>query len=128
MLMQNFKTAADLGISEPEQAALIKVLGMLERGDLIDAEVGAACDNGFNMQTQGRGCGTPACIGGWVATLIGARQMEYVDRYLPSKEANEGLSSLYYSDHALRAKAKQATTALRSYLTTGDPRWDLAVS
>jgi hypothetical protein len=128
MLMQNFKTAADLGITEPEQSALIKVLGMLERGDLVDVNAHTRCTNGFNMGTQGHGCGTPACIGGWVAILLDLNQMDYVDQFLPSRRANDGLKELYYRDIAMNAKADQAATALRSYLTTGDARWDLAVA
>lgn len=128
MLMQNFKTAADLNIKQAELVALIKVLGMLERCDLVDVEQETRCENGFNMGTQGRGCGTPACIGGWVARLMDIDQMTYVDGYLPHRTKNEALTDLYWNDRAMRANASQATTALRSYLTIADARWDLALS
>lgn len=34
MLAQNFKTAADLDLADAEFEALVKVLGMLERGEI----------------------------------------------------------------------------------------------
>jgi hypothetical protein len=34
MLAQNFKTAAELDLSDAEIKALVKVLGILERGEL----------------------------------------------------------------------------------------------
>jgi hypothetical protein len=61
MLAQNFKTATDLGISEVEQDALIKVLGMLERNDFARGE-------SFNMgwwYQHSNTCGTVGCIAGW---------------------------------------------------------------
>lgn len=126
MLAQNFKSAADLGITEPEQAALIKVLGMLERGDLIDASQDDECDNGFNMGTHGRGCGTPACIGGWVASLMGADQMQYVDSYMPIYgKSNGALTDLYwnYIFAPKRPGVAESAVALRNFLTTGLTDW-----
>lgn len=35
MLAQNFKTPADLDLSDKEFASLVKVLGMLERGSYL---------------------------------------------------------------------------------------------
>ncbi len=127
MLMQNFKTAADLGISDPELTGLIKVLGMLERGELTNADEFEKGDMLFNMGTQGRGCGTPACIGGWVALLNGENQRDYVNKYLRFPR-EEGISALYWNYPSYNTPVAQAATALRSYLTTGDPRWDLAVA
>lgn len=129
MLAQSFKTAADLGISDLEHFYLTKVLGMLERGDLVDVEAAIhGCTNGFNMGTQGKGCGTPACIGGWVAFLMGEDQMTYVDRFLQSRTKNQALTELYWNERAVeKGKVAHAAVALRSYLTTGDARWDLAL-
>lgn len=127
MLAQNFKTAANLDITDRELSALIKVLGMMERGELVDVEQFVRCDNGFNMGTQGMGCGTPACIGGWAANLMGIHQLTYVDSYLASKKSGHGLNELYWN-YSGRPNVEQAATALRSYLTTGNPHWDLAVS
>jgi len=131
MLMQNFKSATDLGISDQEQASLIKVLGMLERAELRYASgTETECENGFNIGTQGKGCGTPACIGGWVARIMGIGEMEYVDSYMPDfsqRKPDKALSGLYWR-YPKDVGVEEAATALRSFLTTGDARWDLAVS
>lgn len=122
MLAQNFKSAADLDIRDAELAALIKVLGMLERGELVDVKENAYCENGFNIGTQGRGCGTPACIGGWAASVMGIKQRSYVDSYMNRR--NHGLCALYWQYHD-NVTTVEAAMALRSYLTTGNPHWDL---
>lgn len=125
MLAQNFKTADALDISNAELAALIKVLGMLERCELVDVEQNTGCNNGFNIGTQGKGCGTPACIGGWAATLMDIEQMPYVDSYM--KRDDHMLRKLYWGYPDV-ATTVEAAIALRSFLTVGDPRWDLAVA
>ncbi len=132
MLAQNFKPAADLGITDLEQSALIKVLGMLERGELVNMGEFARGPNGFNMSTPGHGCGTPACIGGWAAFLMDEDQVKYVERYGWSHRSdNPALHDLFWNEGAVEldkgATTSQAATALRSYLTTGDARWDLAL-
>lgn len=130
MLAQNFKTAADLGITEDEQIALIQVLGMLERGELKYAESDRCRgENLFNMGTWGDGCRTPACIGGWVAHLLGVYQMDYVRQYSGwNAKADHGLRNLYWPGFYYGIKPANAAMALRSYLTIGDARWDLARS
>jgi hypothetical protein len=131
MLAQAFRTAADLGITEFEHDALISVLGMLERGELVDVGYLDACDNGFNMGVSGEGCGTPACIGGWMAYLMGVNQQEYTERYSYShRSRNPMLHELFWNEEATErpAKAAQAAIAVRSYLTIGNPHWDLALS
>lgn len=121
MLARNFKTAKSLGITDQEISALIKVLGMLERGDLRDVDQDESCNNGFNMGTQGFGCGTPACIGGWVATIMDVPQMMYVDDYMESRRKPAGITSLYWG--TLDASVQEAALALRNFLTEGHPRW-----
>jgi hypothetical protein len=126
MLAQNFKTADDLEITAEEHGALIKVLGMLERGELVDARNGAVCDNGFDMSDCGNGCGTAACIGGWVASILKFHQKKYVSHSIHV----DGLYGLYFGGGCLAyvdATVSQAAIALRSYLTTGNARWDLAL-
>lgn len=130
MLAQNFKSAADLGITPPELRALTQVLGMLERGDLVDAvtffEEG---NNKFHMGTSGE-CGTPACIGGWAAELMHIGHIEYLERYgWRRRDKNMAIHELFWNETAceLPATVAQAATALRSYLTTGEASWDLAL-
>lgn len=140
MLAQNFKSAADLKLSDQEQRALVTVLGMLERDEIRYHE---ACDRGeyggipktapaaFNMSHffAAADCGTVACIGGW-AVLVGNLDRRIIDKRFDIP----GLGDLFDPYCALGAgrihniTTSQAATALRSYLTTGDARWDLAVA
>lgn len=131
MLAQNFKTADELGLHPKEHQALIKVLGMLERGDLRYVPPHEECDDGFNMGTSGRGCGTPACIGGWAASLMGIDQIMYMDRYdYQHRFANPQLHELFWNEEAVEGSTtvEQAATALRSYLTTGHAHWAEALA
>src|SRR5690349_3894016 len=57
MLAQNFMKPEALGISESETAALIRVLGMLERGEIGEQH--------FDMSFYQSHCGTIGCICGW---------------------------------------------------------------
>jgi hypothetical protein len=135
MLMANFKSAADLGITEPQFDALRKTLVLLETGKLRHAPADNLGSRSkiftghFNMNSWSytSDCGTVACIGG-TAELIG----DVSFRGSP----NLALSELFYpfnmnqdGKHPFsQITIPQAATALRSYLNTGDARWDLAVS
>jgi hypothetical protein len=140
MLAQNFKSAADLGITEPQLSALQKTLVLLETGKLKHVPTGYDGDGHgypdlkfsgqFNMnQWAGANeCGSICCIGG-TAQLIGnlaPNEMEMAGA------ENDRLARLFYPDVSgddwSGITDSQAATALRSYLTTGDARWDLAVS
>lgn len=132
MLAQNFKTATDIGMSDRELEAHIKVLGMLERGEFHHVISSGQNEFGFNMGTTGTwaNCGTVACIGGWAAFFMGHNEhkaMDYVGR--SSGERQE----LYYPHWSRpinpgRITVEQAATALRSYLTTGEAHWDEALA
>lgn len=132
MLAQSFKSAADLNITEPQLSALQKTLVLLETGKLkhIPSEKlnfdpcrrrDRQFDGLFNMDHSFfcGDCGTVACIRG-TATLISGIEF-------PASHAPLGLRNLFYSWGAGDPDTSQAATALRSYLTTGDARWDLAV-
>src|SRR4051812_3552769 len=86
MLAQNFKTAADLGISETELEALVRVLGMLERDEVKHVEVKGDMqfyredrtptqDFLFNMDNVYcvADCKTAACIAGTSDLFCGTR-------------------------------------------------------
>lgn len=130
MLAQNFMTPTALKISDAEFEALVKVLGMLERGDLIQHGAWVSNEdgwgfrptipNGFNMSCSGERthCGTVACIGGWVAILTG-RGHEFVN----GMPGDHPLYKLCWSNTDSTTTTEQAAIALRSYLTTGDPCW-----
>lgn len=134
MLAQNFKTAADLGITDVQKDALAKVLVLLETGKLKHVEVNEEedleerptfCEN-FNMRFWAvpSNCGTAACIGGTAELIAGVQFNGWT--------ANPGLAELFWPSSMKRAAihritTEQASTALRSYLTTGAARWDLAI-
>jgi hypothetical protein len=124
MLAQNFKAPSALKISDVEFEALVKVLGMLERGELIysPAPSPVATDMGFYMgcQYMQHKCGTLACIGGWVAILTHQPDPQrYVDQYMEGGP----LQKLYWQYPNSEMSVARAAVALRSYLTYGDPRW-----
>ncbi len=140
MLAQNFKSAAELRLTDPELSALQKTLVLLETGKLIHAVPDEApCQTRsftghFNMAWWDLevGCGTICCIGG-TAELIGGLQQDSLDR---RSSLNPELNNLFYPGierplggvSLMSITPEQAATALRSYLTTGDARWDLAVA
>jgi hypothetical protein len=136
MLAQSFLTAADLGIPSSWVAALIKVLGMLERGEIKkvplsrythDAEETDDPPHGFNMR-QFRAyakCGTICCIGGWAEFVGDLRKGALVKGRLAV--GREELDNLFDpSNHGFPLEpitTTQAATALRNYLTTGNSQW-----
>lgn len=138
MLAQSFKSATDLGITEVEVQSLIKVLGMLERGEIATYDFGK-----HEMISMGRWitqaaddeCGTVACICGWAYTISKGRAFPEVT--LGGIKTTKALmcridkptSRLFGIQQLLpEVTAPQAAMALRSYLTTGEARWDLALA
>jgi hypothetical protein len=127
MLAQNFKSADDLRLSEAQHAALIKTLGLLDRGELrhVDSyEVGVLHSDAefsglfsMNVWKGTHPCGTAACIGG-TAELVG--DTKFVDRAL-----TPSLRELFYPRYGDYDEITPAIAAigLRNYLTTGRPNW-----
>lgn len=130
MLAQSFMTHTDLGVTAEEHTALIKVLGMLERGELVHDASSVRISHGFNMGVWGHDCGTTACIGGWVASLIGKIQEDYVCG-VPKDHC---LNRLYWPEEGVdvpnfsAVTPTQAAFALRSFLSTGKPNWAEAMA
>ncbi len=130
MLAQNFKTAVDLGIKDAEIEALIKVLGMLERSELVPSPPRySSVPNGFNMLTIGHQdqCGTVGCILGWCQYIGGESLFRDETGFV---QLTEGASNLFMFGVEGRGKVtpEQAALALRSYLTTGDANWAEALA
>lgn len=130
MLAQNFKTAADLGLSDAEFDALAQVLGMLEREEIEPRK--------FSMRSTVHDCGSPACICGWAghvsnwAAFPEAEKRfsgEALLRRLP-KQLNDLFLFSRGGLHTPQARAtpSQAAIALRNYLTHGEPRWAEALA
>lgn len=145
MLAQNFKTPADLGITDAEFDALFKVLGMLEReeipyapgyGDICrdvpDSPTNRPDPKFFNMGfvTGEHECGTAGCILGWAQHIAG-RTLDFGDRkgaiarlfQMGADACNESLPVSHEN-----ILPSQAALALRNYLTHGEPRWAEALS
>lgn len=139
MLAQNFKTAAELQLTEDQSSALIGILHMLERGELkhikYDLNLFYAQDPtlklpdlAFNMGDwcETNECGTVGCIGGWAEKLYGAEfphqegyaRLPVFKLFYPNWE-KAGLNYNYYD-----ITNDQAARALRNFLSTGEPRWD----
>lgn len=124
MLANYYKTPADLQITDAEFEALVKVLGMLERGELVHATPKPCAGVGpltghFNMAFHNTitECGTVCCIAGTASLLIG----------IPlNHNRTKELRELCYPDSVrdwLGITPAQAAIALRNYLTTGQPSW-----
>lgn len=137
MLMQNFKSAVELGISEEQKSALEKTLVLLETGKLKHGPVGDYNDHTprfsghFNMQnwTATSSCGTVACIGG-TAELVGGLKHGELDLKACDGDHDKLFELFYPVELKVRWSTiipSQAAIALRSYLTTGNARWDLAL-
>ncbi len=138
MLAQNFKTPADLKISDAEFDALFKVLGMLERDEVRRAETytmrlaenHGTTPMGFHMGTfygANEECGTVCCICGW-AEFVGHLPAGSLMR---ARFFNSGLMKLFDPTGTFdsdKIGTQQAAIALRNYLTHGEPRWDEALA
>lgn len=122
MLAQNFKTADQLRISEAGYAALLQVLGRLEREEIPA--------NLFNMKMVGEPeCGTPGCILGHTREI----DMEAYEELRSTSYDSRNLEDLFFpcgdkTCNPYVATRSQAAMALRSYLTTGKPRWRVAMA
>lgn len=131
-----YLTAADLGLTEDENWALSEIQRRLECGELkhghIDHTMGdkepLEC---FNMKFSH--CGTAACIGGWMAVVLGRshrRIAEFVSNH-------ERLHELFYpldgeddNQDWEKITVKQAVTAIKYFRMTGNANeaWTLALT
>lgn len=129
MLARSFLSATAIGITEQEYEALIKVLGLFERGEVHHTEsIEGHIENGFNIAQEVFKCGTPSCIGGWAAAFMGKEGRteitEYVDRYLNLDDVRHPLYYLYWQNTYSSTTVEQAAEALRNFLATGTPNWE----
>ncbi len=130
MLAQNFKTAADLQITEEGHTALIQVLAMLERDELAFVRPGRThLANGFNMSRvwEDGECGSVGCIKGWCQYIShNAKLFNFFDgpRFPPDLVK----LFMYADERRYSVTPDQAACALRNYLTLGAPRWDEVLS
>lgn len=145
MLAQNFKTPADLGIKDVEFEALVKVLGMLERGEVrhvtvdesfIRSRPGREFRGLFNMSNiwANADCGTAACIAGTSDWICGTKFVErsYGDAHLrpglPATLINLFCPPEVPTEDWDKITVEQSAIALRNYLSSGEPRWEEATA
>jgi hypothetical protein len=129
MLAPNYMTADQLRISDELHAALIKVLGMFERGELVHAEYNdgflANVRTGFNLAVgwAHTECGTVGCYAGWSSIIMGVPSPNVLSNVMTAGLANLFFGSQEHKFPLSTVNIEQATHALRNYLITGDPRW-----
>ena len=141
MLAQNFKDATELKLTEQQKDALVKTLVLLETGKVSHVQIPSDAryndstpkfEGKFNMNRWGiysiEACGTICCIGGTAELVGGLRQLD-LQR---ACDGNPALEDLFYPSCERfkydKITPSKAATALRSYLTNGDARWDLALA
>ena len=136
MLANNFMPPSALGLSDVEFESLVKVLGMLERGEIGDDQ--------FTMRRVQHPCRTPACLCGWANHVSGGRAFPLESKpgfTVFSKSTSKPrwnamprrvLELFGYggrpTDPVYLASPSQAATALRSFLTRGEARWAEALA
>jgi hypothetical protein len=136
MLANNFMTPSALGLSDVEFESLVKVLGMLERGEIADDQ--------FTMRRVQHFCRTPACLCGWANYISAGRAFPLYAKagltifsdptYGPRwRDMPRPLLELFAyggrpADPVYAATPSQAALALRSFLTRGEARWAEALA
>jgi len=128
VLAQNFKTAKELGLADVELEALVKVLGMLERGEIVREE--------FHMGHFRHECRTPACMCGWAHHISAGKAFPELTCSLGPmilyRRFSGALVELFRLTAARGSGGEitpaQAAIALRNFLTHGEPRWAEAMA
>ena len=132
MLARNFLTADRLKICEQYHVALIKLLGMMERGEITHVKEDKHGEirnseepHGFNMGhwRVDSDCGTVCCIGGWMLELLGRSYRLDPGSVTPALSALFNPEDVWTVDMA-DITVDQAAHALRNYLATGKPKWE----
>lgn len=146
MLAQNFKTAAELNLTDKRFEALLGVLRMLERDELKHVALDETRARMSYRKPRDRSfvfnmddiytysnCGTAACIAGACDLYFNSDFVDPKDGLADIDEVSKELYNLFCPDRVSpcdwkEISSSQAAMALRSYLTTGEPRWDLALA
>lgn len=129
------KTARQLNLNPEEYEALLLVREGLANGKWKHALKGdkdIAC--GFNMAQahyEKEGCGTVACIGGWMAVAMGMDNMAanaYVGKHEPwsGRSSDRPIARLFFppwSSTYENITTEQAVQAIDNFLKEGSPCW-----
>lgn len=129
MLAQNFKTPEELGVTEKGYVGLLKVLRMLESGELVWTPPYSPIPNGFNMARcwEEHTCGTIGCIGGYAGWYPGWYPNAINTGISHGGGKGNSLGKLFSPPNwgSGHYTVDQAAKALRSYLVTGEADWGL---
>jgi hypothetical protein len=112
-------TANDLGISQAEYEALQVVRDGLASGEFSHDD---SKRFDMNITCDVDDCGTVACIGGWVAVVMGRDKWE-ANRYVLNMELGDALYPLYYPDDMSdwsRITPAVAAATITSFLDSGE--------
>jgi hypothetical protein len=136
MLANNFMPPSALGLSNVEFESLVRVLGMLERGEIADDQ--------FTMRRVQHPCRTPACLCGWAnhvsygqafplhekpgLTVFSSTTLSPRWRAMPPRLQELFAYGGRPTDPVYSATPSQAAIALRSFLTRGEARWEEALA
>lgn len=135
------KTAEQLGISQPEYEALIRVRDGLRSGKYVHVKPGeGVCPapevKAFNMDISFEkgdelngfpDCDQVGCIGGWVAFDLGYANPSH---YVYQNDDDAAIRPLFFPPSHLsysEVTEEQAAQAIDNFLNTGDPRWEEVV-
>lgn len=130
------KTAEELGITQVIYDGLVRVRELLPQLQLIeyeyrlgdeDIEGSESEPTAFNMAhwcTTGS-CGTIACIGGWVESLMKTK--------INTLKSPDGLDQLFFPNpinknvDCAKITPEQAVKAITNYLEKGEPDWEMVL-
>lgn len=130
-MMNNYKSAAELGIEDWEREGLEALIEPMRSGKL-----------NVNMAISINECGTIACIGGWLAFLHGFEFYRESDDeincyvlkqkriiYPGSTPQREPLYELFYPPERIMSNipSSMAADAIECFLLTGSPQWDMVM-
>lgn len=144
MLAQNFKTALDLQITEIEKQSLIKVMGMIERDEIVvvrrlqsDTPKGAYLHMPAIKRIDEQ-CGSVGCICGWANIVSDGQAFPEINRQSGSPTVHDMLNGhrthaiqdlFGITDSSNRLISKMGESkdnvvqAIRNYLTIGEAKW-----
>lgn len=119
-------TANDLGTTQLHIEALLKVRNGLASGEYVHVNVNGdppeAGHRGFDMNCDMNGCGTVACIGGWMAAELGMGKGE-AQAFVHN---NDTFHDLFFPGQIKtweQITPEMAVEAIDSFLEHGDPDW-----
>lgn len=108
-----------------ELRALITVRNGLAAGHYVHVNVATPDDTRvFDMNVPSDGCGTVACIGGWMAPELGINVERDIEAYVNNGGLDGKLTDLFFPDIDWEnITPHEAVDAIDNFLASGDPDW-----